>query len=77
MRQVLRTYESKPLPSTDDLVVSPWPLYEQLVKLVAEDNAITDTLFHLAKALDTGVVGLDMYLKVCYTCQRASLAVQK
>ena len=48
----------------DELAVSPWPLYEQLVRLVAEENAIADTLFQLGRALNKDVINLDMYLKV-------------
>lgn len=71
VEQLKRTDEelgAMPVPGVDELVASVWPLYEQLVRLVAEDNAITDTLFHLGRALDKGVMALDMYLKVGRVC---------
>lgn len=62
------TVADSELPGSDDLVVTAWPLYEQLIRLVAEDNAVADTLYHLRRALDCGAVTLDMYLKVCFGC---------
>jgi ESCRT-I complex subunit TSG101 len=56
------------LPGPDDMMGTAWPLYEQLIRLVAEDNAVADTLYHLGRALDTGAVSLDMYLKVRVGC---------
>jgi hypothetical protein len=36
----------------------------RLIDLVAEDNAIEDTIYHLARALDTERIDLDRFLKV-------------
>jgi ESCRT-I complex subunit TSG101 len=36
----------------------------RLVDLVAEDNAIEDTIYHLTRALETERIDLDRFLKV-------------
>jgi len=37
----------------------------RLINLVAEDNAIEDTIYHLHRALNAGKLDLDKFLKVC------------
>jgi len=37
----------------------------RLIDLVAEDNAIEDTIYHMTRALDTERIDLDRYMKVC------------
>ena len=37
---------------------------DRLIDLVAEDNAIEDTIYHLARALDAERIDLDRFLKV-------------
>jgi ESCRT-I complex subunit TSG101 len=37
----------------------------RLIDLVAEDNAIEDTIYHMTRALDNERVDLDRYMKVC------------
>lgn len=39
-------------------------LFCRLIELVAEDNAIEDTMYHLHKALNTGRIDLDRFIKV-------------
>lgn len=39
-------------------------LLNRLVNLVAEDNAIEDTIYHLHRALNTGRVDLERFLRV-------------
>jgi ESCRT-I complex subunit TSG101 len=41
-------------------------LRNRLVNLVAEDNAIEDTIYHLHRALNTGQVDLERFLRVCH-----------
>ena len=36
----------------------------RLINLVAEDNAIEDTIYHLHRALNTGRVDLERFLRV-------------
>lgn len=36
----------------------------RLVNLVAEDNAIEDTIYHLHRALNTGRIDLERFLRV-------------
>ena len=51
--------------------------YHRLVDLVAEDNAIEDTIYHLHRALNAGRIDLDRFLRVrlTYIChpERAGL----
>ena len=37
---------------------------DRLIDLVAEDNAIEDTIYHLARALDAERIDLNTFLKV-------------
>lgn len=41
----------------------------RLINLVAEDNAIEDTLYHLHRALNAGRIDLDKFLRVRNLCQ--------
>lgn len=36
-----------------------------MIDLVAEDNAIEDTIYHMTRALDAERIDLDRFLKVC------------
>ena len=38
--------------------------WRRLINLVAEDNAIEDTIYHLHRALNAGKLDLDKFLKV-------------
>ena len=38
--------------------------WHRLINLVAEDNAIEDTIYHLHRALNAGKLDLDKFLKV-------------
>ena len=40
-------------------------LTRRLIDLVAEDNAIEDTIYHMTRALDNERIDLDRYMKVC------------
>ena len=39
-------------------------LMRRLIDLVAEDNAIEDTIYHITRALDSERIDLDRFLKV-------------
>lgn len=38
----------------------------RLINLVAEDNAIEDTIYHLHRALNTGRIDLERFLRVSF-----------
>ncbi|KAH9951378.1 UEV domain-containing protein [Amylocystis lapponica] len=50
-------------PEVDELVCSTTIVHNQLVNLVAEDNAIEDTIYHLHRALNTGRIDLERFLR--------------
>lgn len=50
-------------PEVDELVCSTTIVYNQLINLVAEDNAIEDTIYHLHRALNSGRIDLDRFLR--------------
>lgn len=49
-----------------------FPFY-RLVDLVAEDNAIEDTMYHLHRALNAGRIDLDRFIKVSRYAQEPLL----
>ncbi|KAI5449392.1 suppressor protein stp22 of temperature-sensitive alpha-factor receptor and arginine permease [Naganishia albida] len=55
--------EAKGEVSVDEVVCSISIVHNQLIDLVAEDNAIEDTIYHLARALDAERIDLDRFLK--------------
>ena len=67
----------------DEVIIPTAPLYNQILNLYAEENAIEDTIFYLGEALRRGVIDLDVFLKVCLlhsafqsfgTCFRTTVA---
>ncbi|KAJ7582749.1 UEV domain-containing protein [Mycena floridula] len=50
-------------PEVDELVCSTSIVHNQLINLVAEDNAIEDTIYHLHRALNTGRIDLERFLR--------------
>lgn len=50
-----------PAPPLTNLVS---PFVFRLINLVAEDNAIEDTVYHLHRALNTGRIDLERFLRV-------------
>ncbi|KAJ3823584.1 Vps23 core domain-containing protein [Lentinula raphanica] len=49
--------------SVDELICGPTIVHNQLIDLIAEDNAIEDTIYHLHRALNSGSIELDRFLK--------------
>ncbi|XP_065828770.1 tumor susceptibility gene 101 protein-like [Oscarella lobularis] len=49
--------------NVEKIVVPAQPLYDQIFRLYAEENAIEDTIFYLTEGLRKGVVDVDVYLK--------------
>jgi ESCRT-I complex subunit TSG101 len=56
--------------SVDEVVCSISIVHNQLVDLVAEDNAISDTIYHVTRALDAERIDLDRYLKAVRSLAR-------
>lgn len=50
-------------PEVDELVCSTSIVHNQLINLVAEDNAIEDSIYHLHRALNTGRIDLERFLR--------------
>ncbi|PBK96814.1 UEV-domain-containing protein, partial [Armillaria gallica] len=50
-------------PEVDELVCSTTIVHNQLINLVAEDNAIEDTIYHLHRALNSGRIDLERFLR--------------
>ncbi|TFK76483.1 UEV-domain-containing protein [Pluteus cervinus] len=50
-------------PEVDELVCSTTIVHTQLVDLVADDNAIEDTIYHLHRALNSGRIDLERFLR--------------
>ncbi|KAH7889730.1 UEV domain-containing protein [Phlebopus sp. FC_14] len=50
-------------PEVDELVCSTSIVHNQLINLVAEDNAIEDTTYHLHRALNSGRIDIERFLR--------------
>lgn len=50
-------------PEVDELVCSTSIVHNQLINLVADDNAIEDTMYHLHRALNGGRMDLERFLR--------------
>ncbi|KAH6918619.1 UEV domain-containing protein [Coprinopsis sp. MPI-PUGE-AT-0042] len=50
-------------PEVDELVCATSIVHNQLINLVAEDNAIEDTVYHLHRALNCGRIDLERFLR--------------
>lgn len=59
----VRELERRGEVGVDEVVCSVSIVHNQLVDLVAEDNAIEDTIYHLARALDSERIDLNVFLK--------------
>jgi ESCRT-I complex subunit TSG101 len=62
--------ESRGDVSVDEVVCSISIVHNQLVDLVAEDNAISDTIYHVTRALDAERIDLDRYMKAVRSLAR-------
>jgi ESCRT-I complex subunit TSG101 len=49
--------------NVDEAVSATTPLYEQILQLYAEENAVEDTVYYLGEALRKGVIELEVFLK--------------
>jgi ESCRT-I complex subunit TSG101 len=62
--------ESRGDVSVDEVVCSISIVHNQLIDLVAEDNALSDTIYHVTRALDAERIDLDRYLKAVRSLAR-------
>jgi ESCRT-I complex subunit TSG101 len=61
--RVAESVRQREVPSVDEVLVAPTVVGEQLYQLVAEERSISDAMFLLARALDNGRVGADVFVK--------------
>ncbi|KAG9079435.1 hypothetical protein FS749_008535 [Ceratobasidium sp. UAMH 11750] len=59
----VHSLKSKGDPEVDELVCSTAIVYNQLIDLIAEDKAIEDTMYHLHRALNSGRIDLDRFIR--------------
>ena len=59
----VRNLQAREDPDPDSMVLATSIVGNQLVDLVAEDNAIEDTLYHLGRALNAERIDLEKFLK--------------
>jgi len=50
-------------PEVDELVCATTIVHNQLINLIADDNAIEDTIYHLHRALNVGRIDLERFLR--------------
>jgi ESCRT-I complex subunit TSG101 len=65
--RVMDDARTRQVPDVDEVLVAPTVVGGQLYALCAEEHACADALFVLARALDKGRVGADVFIKVCTT----------
>lgn len=64
LESVLEYLRSQPdKVDVDESVVATNKLYNQIMQLYTEENAIDDTIYYLGESLRKGVIPLDVYLK--------------
>lgn len=63
LRERTRELQAREQPRSVEVVLADSIVGDQLVGLVAQDLAITDTLYHLSRALGNEEIELDRYLK--------------
>ncbi|KAF8163268.1 UEV domain-containing protein [Crassisporium funariophilum] len=51
-------------PEVDELVCVTNIVHNQLINLIADDNAVEDTIYHLHRALNTGRIDLERFLRL-------------
>lgn len=63
IKEALARIENQEQISIDDAVVTTAPLYRQLLKAFAEEQAIEDAIYYLGEALRKDVIDLEIFLK--------------
>lgn len=62
-QNLIQEAKNRRIPNVDDVVCAENVVYNQLYTLVAEDNAIDDTVYVLASALDRDKIQLETFIK--------------
>ena len=60
----------------EDAVVTPAPLYRQIMNLFAEESAIQDLLYYLSQGLQRQTISLDVFLKQVRILSRRQFMVR-
>ncbi|KAI9890631.1 MAG: hypothetical protein M1814_003829 [Vezdaea aestivalis] len=60
---VMKNAKTSEVPQIDEVLVAPNVVSNQLYDLVAEEQALSDSIFFLAQAMEKGRVGIDVFLK--------------
>ena len=60
---VLEEARRSEVPSTDEALIAPHVIGNQLYDLVSQERAMSDVLFALTRALDSGRIGIDAWAK--------------
>lgn len=63
VKETLSRLENQEQINIDDAVVTTAPLYRQLLKAFAEEQAIEDAIYYLSEALRKDVIDLEVFLK--------------
>lgn len=63
VKEMMGRLENQEQISIDDAVVTTAPLYRQLLKSFAEEQAIEDAIYYLGEALRKNVIDLEVFLK--------------
>lgn len=56
--------DARPQPPLSEIVLADSIVGEQLISLMSSDLALTDTLYHLSRALQSEQIDVDRYLKL-------------
>ncbi|ODV63929.1 ubiquitin-binding ESCRT-I subunit protein STP22 [Ascoidea rubescens DSM 1968] len=62
-QNVINTADTLPDPNVEEIICAETVLFNQLYHLVSDDTAISDTLYALNKAYDSGKISFDSFLK--------------
>lgn len=62
--------------NVDEAVAATNPVYNQILRLYAEENAIDDTIYYLGEALRKGVITHEVFLKVSENHTHHTVTIQ-
>lgn len=63
LKTAVKSMEGNEKATIDDIVTTTAPLYKQILDQTAEDNAIDDIIYNLGKALESGRIDIQAYVK--------------
>ncbi|KAI9030387.1 UEV domain-containing protein [Hyaloraphidium curvatum] len=70
MREAVEALRSHPEVDPDQALAAPYPLYNQILELNAEEQAIEDLIYHLSRALNSERIDLATFMKHVRTLAR-------